>query len=475
MIKNKSMKKGFDNGSSSFGAATYAGEATKNYSNATEAAFEGMDAVKNIADRLINVGTGQSQGNIFEYIEVTKFNMDSAIQSSDLKAVVTADIGRPHDPTDIEILLGNTVVRKVQAKSSRSAVESLFAQSDAKYEGMQRLSPSEQFDRMSELAQMRIDKGTLKADDYQDTLDNLSKGLSHDNVSSDGTTRDEAVRAVTNPDEYTRNFKIDTVSAETVKVITNAAVAGGAICGAISITKNIMSVKSGELKITQASINVVKDVSIGSISSASTAAISTLIKDISIDQGLSTLAKSNVATAVAVSSINVAKSIIKYAKGDITLQDMTIEIGQNGASSVAGLYYGLIGGVVAGPVGALVGSIVGYTVANISYQTVIEIFKTSNHTVAEYERLRSIYEDAIYQLEKSRVEFESYMQKYFKYSNQMLDDSFSMMDTAIGTGDVDTMSLGLVNIASIFGKELDIKTFKGFYIFMENPDSVLEL
>ncbi len=337
MTKNKSKKKVFDNSASSFGAATYAGEATRNYSNATEAAFEGMDAVKNIADRLINVGTGQSQGNIFEYIEVTKFNMASAIQSSDLKAVVTADIGRPHDPADIEILLGETVVREVQAKSSRSAVESLFAQSNSKYEGMQRLSPSEQFDRMSELAQMRIDKGTLKADDYQDTLDNLSKGLSHDNVSSDGTTRDEAIRAATDPDGYAGKFKLEAVSTETIHVAANAAIAGGAICGAISISKNIMSVKSGEIKLGEASMNVAKDVAIGSIGSAATATISTVIKDVAIDQGLSTLAKSNIATAVAVSAINISKSITRYARGQITIEDMTIEIGQNGASSVAGV------------------------------------------------------------------------------------------------------------------------------------------
>lgn len=292
---NKPKGKLSDNGSVSFGASTYAGEATRNYSNATEAVFEGMDAVKNIADRLANVGSGQSQGNIFEYIEATKFNMDAAIKSSDLKAFVTADIGRPHDPSDIDIMSGDELVRQVQAKSGRSAADSLFYQSTEKYEGMQRLSPSEQFDKMQELAQHRIDKGTLKADDYQDTLDNLSKGLSHDNVNSEGTTREEAIEAVTNQDKYTRDFKLDAVGNETLHAATNAAITGGAICGAISITKNIMSVKSGEIELSQAAVNVSKDIAIGGARSAAVVTISTIIKDVALDQGLGALAKSNIA------------------------------------------------------------------------------------------------------------------------------------------------------------------------------------
>lgn len=154
---------------------------------------------------------------------------------------------------------------------------------------------------------------------------------------------------------------------------------------------------------------------------------------------------------------------------------MTIEIGQNGASSASGLYFGIIGGVVGGPPGALIGSMVGYTIANVSYQTVVELFKTSNQTVAEYERLRPIYEDAIAQIDKSRIEFEEHMQKYFQYSNKVLDDSFAMIDSAMSAGDVDTMSLGLVNIASIFGRELEFKAFGDFNTFMFDNKSVLRL
>lgn len=475
MIKNKSKKNVSIDSSSSFASSTYAGEVTKNYSNATKEAFEGMDAVKNIADRLINVGTGQSQGNIFEYLEATKFNMNAAIKSSDLKAVITADIGRPHDPADIEILFGEKVVREVQAKSYGSAAESLFSQSNVKYEGMQRLSPSEQYDRMVELAQKRIETGTLKADDYQDTLKHLAKGLNHDDVSSSGTTREEAIRATSDPDSYTREFKFRASGNETMHAAAEAAITGGAICGAISFTKNILSVKSGETKLHDATVNVVKDITAGGVRSAATASISTAIKNVAIDQGLGTLAKSNVATAIAVTSINVSKSIVKYAKGEISKEDMTIEIGQNGASSASGLYFGMAGGVVGGPLGVLIGSMVGYTIANISYQTVVEIFKTTKYTVDEYERLRPIYEDAVEQVENNRIEFETYMTKYFVYSNKVLDESFLMIDEAIYVGDVETISLGLVNIARIFGKELEFKTFEEFNAFMLDKDSVLKL
>lgn len=473
-MTNNKHKKSIDE-SSIFASSTYAGEVTKNYSNATVSAVEGMHAVENIANRLINVGTGQSQGNVFEYIEATKFNMDAAIKSSDLKAVITADIGRPHDPADIEILFGENVVREVQAKSYRTAAESLFSQSNSKYEGMQRLSPSEQYDRMVELAQKRIDSGTLKADDYQDTLNNIAKGLNHDGVLSPGTTREEAIKATTDTDSYIRDFKLDAVGNETIHAATEVAMVGGAICGAISISRNILNIKSGQIDFKEASINIAKDISSGGLRSAATVTLSTAVKDVAIDQGLGVLAKSNVATAVAVTAINVSKSILKYSKGEISIEDMTVEIGQNGASSVSGLYFGIVGAAVGGPLGALVGSMVGYTIANISYQTVIEIFKSSSRTIEEYERLRPIYEDAIRQLTETRITFEAYMKDYFAYSNKELDKSFSMIEEALYFGDVENVSAGLISIASIFGKELEFKTFEKFNTFMIDKNSCLKL
>jgi hypothetical protein len=340
---------------------------------------------------------------------------------------------------------------------------------------MQRVSPVEQYENMVHYGEKRIATGTLKSSDYQDTLDHLKPSLRHHDIQSSGTTREEAIRATEHPTEYSREFKINATGNEAIHAMGNAALVGGAITCAISLTKNIISYKTGEVDLQQASINLIQDVGKGAAKSSMVAGTSVLIKNVALDQGLGVLAKSNVTTALAVTAINTSKSIIKFAKGEIGIEEMTIEIGQSGASSGAGLYFGIVGAAVGGPVGAMVGSMTGYMVANISYQTVVEIFNTTKLTEEQYERMRPIYENAIKELNKTRKEFETYMNIYFKESNELLLSSFDMVDNAINNNDLDQLSIGLINITSLFGRELQFKNFNEFKEFMETKNSILEL
>jgi len=475
MNNKKTLNKTSLKDATSFAASTYAGEMTSNYAEATSVAFDGMELLRKKAEQIINVGNGQSQGHLFEVIEATKFNMDAAIKSSDLKAFVTDAEGRPHAAADIEIRLGDTVLREAQLKSYKSAPESLFAQSHDKYIGMQRISPSDQFERIKDLAQKRIDAGTLKAEDYKDTLKNLEPGLKYNNISSSGTTRSEADFAADNHDGYAADFKLKVTLDEASHNMEHAAKAGAVIGGAISITRNIISVKSGEVTTQEATINIVKDIGLASSRSALTAGISTIIKNTALDNGLGVLAKSNVATAVAVTTINVSKSIIKYTKGEISLEEMTLEMGKNGAQSVSGLYFGIAGGVVGGPVGALVGSMAGYMIANISYQTVVDAIQSAKLAKEQYEKLKPIYEESIAQMERMEKEFRLLMHQYFKETNTYIDKSFKFINSALISGDTETMSVGVINLVSIFGKNLEVMTYSEFNEFMADNNSILKL
>ena len=475
MAKKKTIDNNTINDATTFGTATYAGEMTSNYADATSAAFDGMELLRNKAEQIINVGNGQSQGHLFEVIEATKFNMDSAIKSSDLKAFVTDAEGRPHAAADVEIRIYDTVLREAQLKSYKNAPESLFAQSHDKYSGMQRVSPSDQFERMKELAQKRIDTGTLKAADYKDTVKNLESGLKHNNVSSSGTTRSEADLAAKNHKKYAADFKLKATVNETSRNMAYAAAAGGVIGGAISITRNIISVKTGETTTQEATLNIVKDIGSTSARSALTAGVTTIIKNTALDNGLGVLAKSNVATAVAVTTINVSKSIIKYTRGELTLEEMTLEMGKNGAQSVSGLYFGIAGGVVGGPVGVLVGSMAGYMIANISYQTVVDAIQSAKLANEQYEKLKPIYEESIAQMERMEKEFKQLMNQYFKETNTYIDKSFELINGALVSGDTEAMSIGIVNLVSVFGKKLEVMTYSEFNEFMVDDSRILKL
>jgi len=94
--------------------------ASLNVQNATDATIRGMDLFRSVAVNKQNVDFALAKGNLFEYIESTKFNQNASTAGSDLRAVVTDSVGRPHDPADIEILKNEKVVRQVQAKFSDS-------------------------------------------------------------------------------------------------------------------------------------------------------------------------------------------------------------------------------------------------------------------------------------------------------------------------------------------------------------------
>ena len=116
--------------------------ASESARNATAQGIQGMDLFREVAEKKRNVAFDQAKGNLFEYIEAAKFNTEAAKQASELKAVVTDSVGRPHDAADIEIMKDGAVVRQVQAKfsdSQNAAADSVFMQKRDKYAGMQRL------------------------------------------------------------------------------------------------------------------------------------------------------------------------------------------------------------------------------------------------------------------------------------------------------------------------------------------------
>ena len=152
---------------------------TQRFTERTLGIFNDANQLTQLAEKWKNVAADKSQGHIFEQLEVIKFNFDALKKDSDLFAKTTASMGMPHDKVDIVIKRGEEIVREVQAKSCNSAARSAFALSDAEYKEMQRLAPSDQTEKIKELLRKRIDSGTLKAEDYEQTLRNIEESLKH--------------------------------------------------------------------------------------------------------------------------------------------------------------------------------------------------------------------------------------------------------------------------------------------------------
>ena len=215
---------------------------SNNSQEATNVSIEGMDLFRKVAYQKHNVGFEQVKGNLFEYIEAAKFNVDAAQKEKNIKAVVTDAVGRPNDPADIEIKENNKVLRQVQAKFSTSksaAADSVNMQRNSKYKDMDRLIRKDNnyideatgkkttlLKKTKELAEKKAKiKGGIFQKEYKDVSQNLTDELKYKEITSGGTTLEEIKEANKNPIKYKRKFIQKQVNKEIKSTTKNMAVA----------------------------------------------------------------------------------------------------------------------------------------------------------------------------------------------------------------------------------------------------------
>lgn len=445
---------------------------SNNVANASNGAFVGMDLLRSEAERMINVLPEIKQGNLFEIIERTKFNIDSAGKGLNHRAITTQEIGLPHDPADILIKDGKKILDKVQAKSSNKASSALFEMSNKKYRGMQKLFNSDKVEKAQELAKSRVESGTLKSGDYADTLKNMTGELNYGEVTSGGTSYAEALDAASSYEDYARNFEIEQIKKELGKSMLNTGISTAIIGGGVSIIKNSYNYSSGEISSEEMILNVVKDTSKASIKGATTGAISTGIRTTAQKSGNLILSKSNIATSLAIGTIDVGMTVISYIRGEIDSEQAMIQVGDKGFSTMSSIYGGLAAGVAFGPAGMLVGSIAGYMLASNVYQTCVDMFKSIDLEVAELERLIELYDESIQQMLEERSNLELYFKKRIDRNFQEFSRLTKIVDDGIEGSDLSGCLIGMNELAFYLGGEIKYLEFGEFDEFMKSDETL---
>lgn len=454
------------------GAGIYGAEVAKFNANATNATVQGMDLFREAAEKLGAVNPKIVQGNLFEYIEATKFNADAALQGSSLKAVVTAAEGNPHGAADLLIKDGAHVVQEVQAKSRNRVSNLTNSLSNAKYEGMQKLVPDGKASRVQELAEKR---SQYNRDNYKDTAKNVTDKLNCNGIESDGTSYQENLWAAENPKLYSVMTEAKYVTQEAVKTGTNAALAGFIISGAISGVKNTIAASKGDISFEQAFFKTIKDGGKSALGSGITGAGGTVIRYGATKLGVKALSKSNVAVTVAAGIIDIGVSIYGFAKGEITPEELITKIGHTGTCTTYSLYVGAAGGAVLGPVGAVVGSMAGYLIAASIYQSAIAIFQDANLAEAETKRITAMCNTACQTMKENRAEFEHLFEINFQASCAEFDACFAVIDGGLATKNNDLVTQSLRDIVTMFGKKMQFETLAEFDNFMLDSNRCLIL
>lgn len=446
---------------------------TQRFTERTFRIFSDANQLSDLASKWKNVAADKAQGHMFEQLEVLKFNFDALKKDSDLFAKTTASMGLNTDPVDIIISNGKRTIREVQAKSCNTAARSAFSLSDQKYQEMLRLSPSDQHDKIEELLNKRIAAGTLKAEDYQQTLRNLKKSLEHDNVRSSGTTYQEALDATSQEtaDKIASNFKINAALTD----MHESGKRGGAIGAGISATGSLLfesfSVYQGERTVGEATVNVAIASAKGFATGYTVTAISKGITHASSqflgEQVARGLTRSNAPVAIAAGVVNASKSIVSFLNGEIDSEQLADEISHTAITSTSSFYYGALGqAVIPIPVvGAMVGATVGYFIGNLIHQSGLIALGDSavvKEAKERREQIQAMCIAAIPEIRKNRLELEQTLELHFADRKAVFISSFEEIDSALVEWDPDKFLKNLNAINSQFGSVLPFKNFEEF-------------
>jgi hypothetical protein len=456
------------------GAAAAAREAA-----AADAMIKGMDLLRRAADSQVKPEI--LQGNLFEYIEAAKFNVDAALKGSDLHAAVTAAEGQPTAAADLVIRRGSKVVQEVQAKSYRVEDQGDLARltralSRKEYDNMQKVTTLEQAEQVRDLAAKRgAMDGSLDQAHYQDTARNVTGQTHYGQVSSGGTSYRESRFAAEHPRLYAAGKEIGQKAIEAGKAGLVAAGTGALVGGAISLVQNSIAVSQGAMSAEEALRNTVTDAVRAGLRGGATGATGAVVRYGAQKAGLQALSKSNVATAVAAGLIEAGVTVYRYAKGEITGEEAVEQMGQTGATTISSIYAGAVAGLAFGPVGAVVGSVAGYLLASNVYQSCVAILQNARLAEAEAARVERLCAEAVVAMQAQRAEFERLLQERLQERAVAFRGCFRALDDSLAAADPAGSSKALADLCALVGVEFQFSTFAEFDAFMTDGDEPLKL
>jgi len=477
-------KKGQDS-AKNFVAGQIGTIASSNYANATDAAVDGMEIFKKMffnKDGSLNKNSNL-HGKIFEAIEAAKFNIDAALKKSDLNAQVTSHPTMPnfkpdpHSKADIVITKAGNIVREVQEKCIDKNSKTASELQREEYTGMLRVAPKDRSEKIHDLIKQRANSRSINADKYKDADQNFGKtGTAYENVSSGGTSYKETIDAKESPKFYSAKIQAKQAASEAFVAGVSAGATGFVITGGCSAIKNLFAVHNDEKTLKEAASDALKDGIDSGVKSGVIGAGGAVVRFGAKKAGIEAFEKASPATAIAAGIVDTGVTLYSFVKGDIGIEEAMERLGQNGVSTVYGLFAGAVtSAVFSGPVVAVAATTAGYLIANFAYQSCIAIFRQAKLTEKESERIIAIYEEAIQQMQIRRAEFEKWFEEELQGRREDFSACFDSIDNALINDDPGKAVFALADFATLFGKKLRFETFEEFDDFMSSSDEPLVL
>ena len=451
------------------GAGLAGASAATPFAAASDEMVKGMDAFRDMASRVQNKLPVFQRGHLFEAILAAKENAAAAQAGSSVRTHVTHLEGHNTAPADLERRSGSKVVSQAQAKFSMARAENVAEMvADPKYRGMDRYVPSKSVDnvRRALLEKAKQCTDPVQKANYLDAAKNL---VAHDTRGAEVWAAQKAPRL------YALGQEVKYVGKEAAVSGAWAAGTAAIVGGGISIIKNMYGVAKGEIDGGEAVEAIAKDTGKAAARGGATGAGGAVLRHGAQKAGLRTLAKANVATAIAAGMVDCGVTVYRFAHDEISQTEAMEQIGQNGVSTMSSIYAGAAAGLAFGPVGAVIGSMAGYMIASSTYQSCLAIMKNAQLAEEAAQRMEALCDESIRQMRLQQDEFRLLLDKKLHARAVGFESCFSAIEKATSDGTHDEAVSALANLAGMFGTELKFASFEKFDDFMCDREQVLVL
>lgn len=244
---------------------------------------------------------------------------------------------------------------------------------------------------------------------------------------------------------------------------------GAAIGASVSLITNSYEVFQGDKSKSEAMRDVGKATAkagaLGYATGAAGSALSATMNQ-STKETLRALSKSSIPSMVVTTCVTLTGSVRQLAAGEIDGTDFMNQIGEHGSGLLASSTMA-VAGQIAIPipvVGAIVGSMLGYTLSSLFYNELVSSLKDAKKSRERHKIIKAECEEVRAQLHQYQFQLSEVLASYLEMKKQTTEQFITGLDSALESGDSNTVAVIINNYAKEMGVELAF----------DNKDELLE-
>ncbi len=327
--------------------------------NGVRAGQHGAARLQEVAQQWRNTSPERLAGRLAEELHATSFNADAATKGlNSLKAGTGAANGAGTAAADVTIRNGARIIDQAQVKYHGTPASTAFDVAKVRYDGMQRVVPSDQAARVREIAAKRGVDG-LGQRNYPDVAQKAADRIRSGGAESTPVSRAEALDAAKN----TQRVAGELVGGRVVGAVKNGALAGAAVGGGISVVTNFIAFTDGKKSGEDAVVDAATDTATCAATGAAVSGLAVAAEAALVRAGAGALAGGAAPVAIGLTAVEMAKDVGRFINGDIDGEKFAGRAGGHvvkGSCTWGGMEGGAaIGTLICPGVGTVIGGILG--------------------------------------------------------------------------------------------------------------------